>query len=205
MIINYRLSLIIYLYLHFNLISINKMKAKVKTKNFVFKGLKIISWIIFVGLCIEAGGLIVNFIFSLVKPEILQNLYQKLDLTEMYESSKLAFFGMYGFILTISILKAVLFYLVVILVTKINLSRPFNNFVSKQISLISYYTLSIGLFSFFARQIAKDLQHYGFEIDKLDQFWADSQAFILMAAVIYVIATIFSKGVEYQEELEETV
>ena len=33
----------------------------------------------------------------------------------------------------------------------------------------------------------------------------DSQAFILMAAVIYIIATIFSKGVEYQEELEETV
>jgi hypothetical protein len=39
----------------------------------------------------------------------------------------------------------------------------------------------------------------------LDPFWADGQAFILMAAVIYIIAIIFSKGVEYQEELEETV
>jgi hypothetical protein len=181
------------------------MKARLKTKNFVFKGLKIVSWIIFIGLCIDAGGLIVNFIISLFKPEFVQNLYQKLDLHEMYESSKLAFFGMYGFILTIAILKAVLFYIVIVLVTKINISEPFNNFVSRLIYKISYYTLSIGLLSFIAKKLAKDLQHNGFVIDNLSQFWADSQAFILMSAVIYVIATIFSKGVEYQEELEETV
>lgn len=181
------------------------MKANVKTSNIIFKGLKVVSWIIFVGLCIEAGGLIVNFIFSLFKPEFIQNLYQKLDLSEMYENSKVAFYGMYGFILTISILKAFLFYVVIVLVTKINLMEPFNTFVSKQIYKISYYTLIIGLLSFIARQLAKKLQYKGFVIDNLNQFWTDSQAFILMAAVIYVIATIFSKGVEYQAELEETV
>ena len=176
-----------------------------KTNNFIFKGLKIVSWVIFVGLCIEAGGLIVNFFFSLYNPEFIQNLYQKLDLSEMYNRSKWAFFSMYSFILFISILKAYLFYIVIRLITKINLSKPFNRFVSRRISQISYYTLSIGLLSYMAQQSAKNLQHHGYIIDSLNQFWADSQAFILMAAVIYVIATIFSKGVEYQEELEETV
>lgn len=176
-----------------------------RTNNFVFKGLKIVAWIIFVGLCIETGGLIVNFIFSLYNPEFVQNLYQKLDLSEMYNRSQWAFFGMYSFILIISILKALLFYVVIILVTKINLSKPFNNFVSRKILQISYYTLSIGLLSYIAQQVAKNLQHHGYIIDTLNQFWADSQAFILMAAVIYVIAIIFSKGVEYQEELDETV
>lgn len=176
-----------------------------KTNNFVFTGLKIVAWIIFVGLCIEAGGLIVNFFFSLYNPEFVSNLYQKLDLSEMYETSKRAFYSMYSFILVISILKAFLFYLVVKLVTKINLSKPFNEFVSTQISQISYYTFSIGLISYIARHTAKNLQHKGHVIDNLNQFWADSQAFILMAAVIYIIATIFKTGVEYQEELEETV
>ena len=176
-----------------------------KTKNFVFKGLKIVAWIIFVGLCIEAGGLIVNFIFSLYNPEFVHNLYQNLDLSEMYERSKWAFFSMYSFILLISILKAYLFYIVIRLMHKINLSKPFNSFVSRQISQISYYTLSIGILSYLAKQTTKYLQHHGYNIDSLNQFWADSQAFILMAAVIYVIATIFSKGVEYQDELEETV
>ena len=175
------------------------------SNNFIFTGLKIVAWIIFVGLCIEAGGLIVNFFFSLYKPEFVQNLYLKLDLSEMYERSKWAFFSMYSFMLVISILKAVLFYAVVILVSKINLSKPFSNFVSEQITQISYYTFFIGILSYVARQTAKNLQHHGFEIDSLNQFWADSQAFILMAAIIYVIATIFSRGVEIQNENDLTV
>ncbi|MBP4137676.1 DUF2975 domain-containing protein [Flavobacterium geliluteum] len=176
-----------------------------KTNNIVFKGLSIVAWIIFVGLCIEAGGLIVNFIFSLYKPEFVANLYQKLDLSEMYERNKLAFFSMYSFILVIAILKAVLFYVVIILVSKIDLLKPFNNFVSRQISLISYFTLSIGLLSYIAQQSAKNLLHRGFVIDNLNQFWEDSEAFILMAAVIYVIATIFKKGIDIQNENELTV
>ena len=176
-----------------------------KTNNFVFKGLRIVAWVIFVGLCIEAGGLIVNFIFSLYKPEFVQNLYQKLDLIEMYERSKWAFFSMYSFILSISILKACLFYIVIRLMHKMDLSKPFNTFVSRQISQISYLTLSIGLLSYIARQSAKNLLHRGFVIDNLNQFWADSQAFILMAAVVYVIATIFKKGIEIQNEYDLTV
>lgn len=176
-----------------------------KTNNFVFTVVKIVSWVIFVGLCIEAGGLIVNFIFSLYKPEFVQNLYQKLDLSVMYERSKWTFFSMYSFILVISILKAVLFYVVIRLVSKIDLTKPFNSFVSRQISLMSYYTFSIGILSYIARETAKNLQHRGYVIDSLNQFWADSQAFILMAAVIYVIATIFSKGVEIQNENDLTV
>ncbi|WP_235833060.1 DUF2975 domain-containing protein [Arcticibacter tournemirensis] len=176
-----------------------------KTNKFVFWGLYIVAWLIFVGLSIEAGGLTVNFFFSLYKPEFVQNLYQKLDLTEMYNSRRLAFFGTYGFILTISILKACLFYTVITLMHKMDFSKPFHSFVSRQISKISYYTLSIGLLSYIARQFVKNLVHHSFVPDNLNQFWADSQAFILMGAVIYIIATIFKKGVDIQNENDLTV
>lgn len=176
-----------------------------KRNDYLLKGLNVVAWIIFIGLCIEAGGLIVNFIFSLYNPAIVQNLYQKLDLSDMYNRSKMAYYGMYSFILVIALLKAYMFYIVIHLMSKLNLAKPFSEYMSKQIAQISYYTLSIGLLSYVARQSAKNLQHHGFEIDKLNQFWADSQAFILMAAVIYVIATIFSKGVEMQNENDLTV
>ena len=176
-----------------------------KRNIFVFKGLHIVAWIIFVGLCIEAGGLIVNFIFSLLRPESVQNLYQKLDLSKMYHLSKWVFFGMYGFILAISVLKAFLFYVVIRLISKLDLLKPFSSYVADQITRISYYTLAIGLISNIARQIAKNLQQTGFEVDILNQFWGDSQAYILMAAVIYVIATIFTRGVEIQNENDLTV
>ena len=176
-----------------------------KRTNSVFTFLKIITWVIFVGLCIEAGGLIVNFVFSLYKPEFVQNLYQKLDLSVLYERSKSAYFSAYSFILVIAVLKAYLFFVVLQLVSKLNLSNPFNSFVSKKISQISYYTFSIGLLSYIGRQSVKNTLNSGLELDALSPFWADSQAYILMAAVMYVIATIFSKGIELQTENDLTV
>jgi hypothetical protein len=176
-----------------------------KTNNFVFTVLKIVSWVIFIGLCIEAGALIVNFVFSLFKPEIVQNLYQKLDLSQMHNTNIWVYFGMYGFILTISILKAYLFYVVILLLRKLDLEKPFSSSVADQIKNISYITLGIGIFSLIAREISRSMVHYGLENDKLNQFWEDGSAFLLMAAVVYVIATIFSRGVEIQSENDLTV
>lgn len=176
-----------------------------KRNNILFKGLHIIAWIIFIGLSIEAGALIVNFIFSIYNPEIVPNLYEKLDLSPIYRINPWIFFGIYGFILAIAILKAHLFYQVIRLISKMDLAKPFSSFVASQITKISYYTLSIGLISFIARQIAQSMQHYGLETGMLTEFWADSQAYIVMAAVIYVIATIFSRGVELQNENDLTV
>lgn len=172
-----------------------------KLNNFVFKGLYIVSWVIFLGLCIRAGGLILNFFLNLYKPEFIQTL----DLTLLYKESKVAFFGIYGFILIVSILKARLFYIVIRLMNKMDLSKPFSTFVSTQISLLSHYTLAIGILSFLGRQFAKNLTRFGFATNNLNEFWADSQAFILMGAVIYIIATIFKKGVDIQSENELTV
>ncbi len=175
------------------------------TNNLIFKGLHIVAWVIFVGLCIEAGGLIVNFFYSLYEPKFVQNLYQNLDLTEMYKQSKWAFFNVYSFLIVISILKAYLFYILLRLMHKMDLLKPFNMYVSRQISLMSYYTLSIGLLSYLGRQVAISLTHQGYVIDNLNHFWADSQAFIVMGAVLYIIATIFKKGVEIQNESDLTV
>lgn len=176
-----------------------------KRNNLVFTGLQVVSWIIFVGLCIETGAMIVNFVFSLFKPEFVQNLYQKLDLSQMYNTSKLIYFGMYGFILTISILKAYLFYIVVMLLHKIDMLKPFSSYVADQIKKISYITLEIAILSLIARETSQRMEYYGLESNKLNQFWEDGSAFLLMAAVIYVIATIFSRGVEIQNENDLTV
>lgn len=176
-----------------------------KRSDFVFKALHVISWIIFIGLSIEAGALLFNFIFSIFKPEAVHNLYQKLDLSDMYNRSRWVFYGLFSFILALAFFKAHLFYIVIRLLSKFSLEKPFSRFVSEQITTISYYTFSIGIISYIGRQTAKNMTHYGISVDNLDPFWADSQAFILMAAVVYVIAAIFQKGVEIQEENELTV
>jgi hypothetical protein len=176
-----------------------------KTNKLVFTVLHIVAWLIFVGLSIEAGGLLVNFIFSIFKPEMVGNLYQKLDLSQMYHQSKWAFLGIYSFALVIAILKALLFYWVILLLLKLDLTSPFNRFVALKITQISYFTFSIGILTYIASESAKNLMHHGYSIDKLGQFWVDSSAFITMAAIIYIISVIFNKGIEIQEENDLTV
>lgn len=176
-----------------------------KTNNLVFKGLHIVAWIIFVGLCIEAGGLLVNFFYSFYEPEFVKNLYNDLDLSALYKESKWAFFNIYSFILVISVVKAYLFYILIILMHKMDLANPFSAFVSRQISQISYFTLSIGLLSYLGSQVAYALRNEGYVIENVHHYWEDSQAFILMGAVLYIIATIFKKGVAIQNENDLTV
>ncbi len=176
-----------------------------KTDYTLFIVLQVFAWIIFVGLSIEAGGLLVNFVFSLFGPEMLPRLYNKLDLTGIFNQSSAAYYGLYSFILIISLLKAVLFYEVIKLTWTLKLDHPFTLAVARQISTISYFTLSIGLLSFMGRQFAKQVERGGFNTSVLDLYWNDSQAFVLMAAVIYIIAAIFKRGVELQDEHDLTV
>lgn len=176
-----------------------------KANNVVFIILQVVAWLIFVGLCIETGGFVVNFIFSIYNPEVLDHLYQKLDITELYGGKKVVFFSVYSFILAISFLKAGLFYIVIRLMLKLDLMKPFNSFVVRQVALLSYFTLSIGVLSAFAKEFINRLMLHGFTSDSLQQQWNDAEAFILMGAVIYIIAVIFKRGVEIQSENDLTV
>ncbi|UAY56290.1 DUF2975 domain-containing protein [Arachidicoccus terrestris] len=176
-----------------------------KRDNLLFKALLVVAWLIFTGLCIQTGGLVVNFIFSICRPDYLPRLYQKLDLTDMYRHGRWAFFGMYTFILFISFLKAYLFYIVIRLMHKFDLSKPFNHFVATQITKISACAFSIGIISYIGHQSASNLQHHGYITDTLNPFWADSHAFILMSAIVYIIAVIFKRGIDIQTENDLTI
>lgn len=47
--------------------------------------------------------------------------------------------------------------------------------------------------------------HHGLVTDKLRPFWEDSDAYILMGGVVYIIGVIFRKGVAIQNENDLTV
>jgi hypothetical protein len=172
---------------------------------YIFKFLQVVAWFIFVGVCIEAGALAVNFVYSLWNPLVLKNLYNKLDLSAMYEQSQFVFFLMYSFILSISLLKAFLFYDVIKLVGKLDLQKPFSEFVSKQISRISSLSLTIGLLTVIASQVVKSISQKGFDVNQLNFYWTYGEAFIFMAAILFIIATIFKRGIELQSENDLTV
>lgn len=176
-----------------------------KSTLIVLRYLKWCAWIIFIALCIDAGGYITGFIANLCDTDVASTFYKSLDLRNIYSKSSFAFFGIYVFVIATAILKAYLFYQAIMLTTKINLEKPYDRSIATRIKTISNITLAIGISSEIARRITKRLEHNGFETDTLHALWADSQAYILMGCVLFILASIFLVGVEYQEELEETV
>ncbi len=176
-----------------------------KKNDFILKALNVVSWIIFIGLCIEAGALIFNFALTLFKPIATHNIYKGLNLSEMYETHFAHFIGVLSFVVVLSLLKAYLFYLVVQIFMKLNLVKPFDVEIAKLIEKISFEAFAIAIVSVIAHQYTKMLIQSGYEVSHVEKYWNDTAAFLMMAAIIFVISQLFKKGIELQNENDLTV
>ncbi len=176
-----------------------------KKDDFILKALNVVSWVIFIGLCVEAGALIFNFIFTLFKPIASNNIYKGLNLSELYQNHFAHYVGLMSFVLSLAILKAYLFYFVVEIFTKLNLGNPFNTEIAKLIEKIGFEAFVISIISIVAHQYTKGLIQDGLDVDTIESYWNDSSAFMMMAAILFIISQIFKKGIELQNENDLTV
>jgi hypothetical protein len=146
-----------------------------KKKDYILKTLEVVSWIIFIGLCVEAGALLFNFGFTLFRPIATHNVYKGLNLSVLYEKEFPHFVGIMSGIVLLALLKAYLFYLVVRLFTKLNIEAPFSLAIAKIIEKISYEAFSIAIVSVVAKQYAEKLIQEGYEISETEVYWNDKE------------------------------
>lgn len=171
----------------------------------VIKFLHVISWIIFIALCYQTGALIFNYAFMQFRVFPPENQYLILDLTELFTQNELYFGILFGLAIGINGLKAYTFYLITLIFQYLNLHKPFSQEISRLISKISYFILAVGLLGVIAQGISDELAKKGFPVTNANQQWDDYSAFLMMAAVVFVIAQIFNKGLEIQSENDLTI
>jgi hypothetical protein len=176
-----------------------------KKNDSILKVLHVVSWIAFIGLCIEAGALIFNFLYTLFKPTASRDIYKGLDLSEMYANQFPQFVGVMSFVVVLAVLKAYLFYLVVQIFQKLNLVKPFDNQIAKLIEKISKEAVAIAIVSVIGYQYTERLIHSGYEVSQVQKYYNDTAAFLMMAAILFVISQVFKKGIELQNENDLTV
>lgn len=167
----------------------------------VFKIMHVISWIIFIGLSIKAGALIISFIVSIFVNEFAsKNLYLGLDLLNVYNFSVFHYSSIIVLYILTAILKAYLFYLLIKVFRHLDVNNPFNLKVAKTITKISYVSFCIGLIAALA---------YGYTIWLSQKvFFAfnwNASGFLFMAGVIFIIAFLYKRAVELQTENELTI
>ena len=176
-----------------------------KRNDFIWKAINVIFWLIFLGFCVLSGTLVFNYIFSLFKPIATHNLHLGLDLSELYLKSETVYSFVMITIIAISILKAYLIYVVVSLLRKLNLIKPFSCEVSATISKITNFTFIIGIACLMTYFIFNKLSESGFNVGLVKRYCNDGDAYIVMSAILFVIALVFKKGIELQNENDLTV
>lgn len=184
------------------------MEINITTKQ-ILKLLHILSWIIFIGVCVQAGGFIVNAFLSLaINPANARHFWDGADLSGLYNHDP-GYFLVFTFIMSIvAIMKALIFYLIVKILyeKKLNLSQPFNNEVGRFIFNISYLTLGIGLFSHWGVKYAGWFAGKGVKMPDIDSVGLEGAGvWLFMSVTLYVIAQIFKRGIEIQSENELTI
>lgn len=164
--------------------------------------LNVVSWIIFVGLCIRTGAMIISFIVSLfINAQAAGDLYLGHDLSELKDYNKLHYIVMAVLIIVQSGLKAYLFSLVIKIISKINLSSPFSENNGRIIFKMSSISLQVGILSVLLKSYAQWLSKNHVSVS----YMGESTEFLFLAGILFVIAYIFKRGIELQSENELTV
>lgn len=184
------------------------MGIKITTTH-ILKVLQVLSWIIFLALCIEAGGILFSAFFALViNPVASQNSWLGVDLSSLYEFDKGYFIAENVLISIVAVMQAILFYLIVKLFynKKLNLTHPFNNELKRLISNVGYLALGIGLFSLWGAKFTKWLVEKGIRLSDIQSLrLGGADVWFFMGVILLVIAQIFKRGIEIQLENDLTV
>lgn len=177
--------------------------------NQILKILHVISWIIFIGVCIEAGGSIFSAFYTLViNPINAATFWVGNDLSGLYKYSPGHFFAETLLISIASVMKASIFYLIIKILhdKKLNISQPFSNEIGRFIFRMSYLALLTGFFSWCGVKYTEWLITLGVIMPDTQHLrLGGADVWLFMGITLFVIALIFKRGIEIQSENELTV
>ncbi|MFN4315667.1 MAG: DUF2975 domain-containing protein [Chitinophagaceae bacterium] len=178
------------------------------TSSQVLKALQIISWIIFIGLCIEAGGILFNSILTLASNPVVAGHFWGIDLSGVFNFSRTHFISITTVMFIIATLKAILFYLIVKLFVKkqLDMSKPFSKELRQFMVHMAWLALGIALFSHSGGRFRTWLMEQRVQMPDLSSLrFAGADIWLFMAVILMVFAQILKRGIEIQTENELTV
>ena len=174
------------------------MKTNTST---IYTVLKIVFWIILIGHLIQTGSIIINYFISVFNPNVSNNTFLGDSSSNLNELGLRHYTSYLSFQIAILLSKAYMAYLAIKIFDKINLANPFSETVANLIVNISHTALGAGVIAIIAQGHTQWLAKQGFDVMKE---WNGGQ-FLFLAGIIFIIAQIFKRGIELQQENELTI
>ena len=177
------------------------MKTKTETILTVSKFLALLGGIWYSILC---GSQLLTLVASFINPDWAKRTYEvDLNIFSIREHS--TGFYVYAMCLTIAVsaIKALIWYVVFVLLSKLKLQTPFSMEVEKKLERIAYLLLGVWIISsiFWKIYAYYLLQATGIQLPANNT----GDEYLFMAGIIYIISQVFKRGIEIQEENQLTV
>lgn len=175
----------------------------------VLQLLLILSWLIFVGLSIEAGGYLFNTVYSIFyRPIAANNFWNGINLSSLYNSD-LGYYAVFtSLVCIVAILKSIMFYIIIkLLSNKAFLEQlPFNVLMKNLILSISFICFGISLFSGMAMKYYNWFINNGISMPDIQILkLSSSDVWLFMGIILLVIAQIINRGIQLQTENDLTI
>lgn len=171
--------------------------------------LHVLAWIIFVGVCIEAGSFLFGTFYAMfINPGGAKHFGLSLDLSNLYNHDRGFFLVVTLEMCLVAVLRAVLFYFIIKMLhdKKLNMAQPFNADVQRFISRAAALCLFIGVSSSLALKYVNWVTEKGIVMPDAEHLrLGGADVWEFMAITLFVIAQIFKRGIEIQTENELTV
>ncbi|RZA00647.1 MAG: DUF2975 domain-containing protein [Sphingobacteriaceae bacterium] len=179
------------------------------TTKHVLKVLHVLAWIIFIGLSLQAGIVIVSSVLKfIISPQHHDKLWQEINFTSLYNFNQSYFITHIIVISIVLILKATLFYMIIKMFNdkKLSLSQPFSHHMNRYIYKMVFISFLIALFAGGGVNFSEWLTKQGVIMPAIQVQGIDgSDVWLLMSIVLFVLSQIFKRGIEIQSENELTV
>lgn len=162
--------------------------------------LVVIFWIAFVGCCINTGVFFVGHVLQLARQNF-QIPVMELDFSPILAHGKGLYYTYIILNTFVLVLICYLLYQVLQLFRLFKVEDPFHKALSRLLRKTSTTSLYCGFIAIVIYVINRTVDFHGESaVDKSDIFY-----FLLLSAVLYLIASVFKKGESLQQENELTV
>ena len=176
---------------------------KIRTETILLVS-KILAFMGFVGFSIVWGGQLVTLIASFINPEWAKHTYEvDLNIFSIREHSRSYFIMAMLINISVSILKALIWYVIFDLLSKLKLQTPFSIEVEKKLEGIAVLLLATWLVSSIFWKLYLHYLSTDTGVQLPPRVMEDE--YLFMAGIIYIISQVFKRGIEIQEENQLTV
>lgn len=159
-----------------------------------------LAWFVFIALLIKTGAVVTSYTISLFNSDAAKNLYFDLDMSMYFNHSM----TQYSILVMTKILlfsaQAYVAFLMTELLKDFNLKNPFSQVVVRLMERICFSILFIWFITLVHNGHMKALEQVvGVAANGSDD------AYLLWSAMVYVLAQVFKRGIEIQNENEYTI